>query len=405
MAVNKKMRSVFMRISQNNKATQDNTELGVKAGDVVYFTFDDVTDDLEEWDKSKHFSWFAIEHNADPDNIHYHVVIKFEDNSTSDFEQIKSHFPYGQIDTCKNVKSCVQYLVHLNDPDKYQYDWKEVKTNAPDKLELYKIPGKATTDIRLQKTLDDIIAGKTREYEIGKIEPYIYIKYESKIKKAFEYRQQKLIANPNREVIVIFLQGPAGIGKSTFCKEWARKNNKSICLSSSSNDPWQDYKGQDVFVYDDCNFARTKIEDLLKAWDPHNNTTVSARYKNRLFLGDTIFVCSNTDITDWYKYSVPELRAALLRRVSKVLVFDRNIDDPILPHIDDPNVPAFYTVNEIKETGVKESYAGTQGHEFYYWEYTLQQIGEPRPYDPKKYFSDITDQQRADEFIKGLDDM
>lgn len=403
MAKSKKMRTAFIRISKMNKINKDNQALGVKTGDVVEYNINKVIGELETWVESKNFSWFAIEHNADPNNIHYHVVIKFEGNSTSDFEQIKSHFPYGQIDTCKNVKTCVQYLVHLNDPDKHQYKWDEVITNVPNKLEAYKTPGRATINIMLQKTLNDIYTGKIREYEINKIDLGLFTKYERRIKLAFEYRQQTLIANPDREVIVIFLQGPAGIGKSTFCKEWAKKHNKSICLSSSSNDPWQDYKGQDVFVYDDLNFARFKIEDLLKAWDPHNNTTISARYRNRLFLGDTIFVCTNTPITEWYKYSIPELREALYRRVSSVLVFDHN--DPIIPTIPDSNAPSYFTVNKIMNTGVKEEYANTKDHIFYYWEYTLQQIGKPYPYDPKKYFSDITDQQRADEFIKGLDDM
>ena len=57
---------------------------------------------------------------------------------------------------------------------------------------------------------------------------------------------------------------------------------------------WQEYAGQDIFVYDDFNYSRNKIEDMLKAFDPHNLTSVSARYKNKLFIGDTIFVCTNT---------------------------------------------------------------------------------------------------------------
>ena len=404
MSQNKKMRTAFIRISAINTATKDNAALDIKAGDAVIYSINDVVGILENWNNDKHFAWFAIEHNADPDNIHYHVVIKFDDMSTSDFEQIKAHFPYGQINSCRHVKSCVQYLVHLNDPDKYQYEWSSVITNAPDKLEIYKIPGKSTTDIRLQKTLEDILSGEIREYELNRIDPHIYIKYASRIKQAFEYRQQTLISNPNREVMVIFLQGPAGIGKSTFCKAWAKKNNKSICLSSSSNDPWQDYKGQAIFVYDDCNFAHTKIEDLLKAWDPHNNTTVSARYKNRLFMGDTIFVCSNTPITEWYRYSIPELRAALLRRISNVLVFDRNAN-PVIPKIPNPDVPAYYTVNKIKCTGEIVTYTDDKGHERCYLEYDLERIGDPYPYDPSVYFCKESDKKRADAFIHGLDEM
>ena len=397
MKQNKMMRNAMIRVSAKNRTTKHNEQLGVHAGEEICFTKEQIQQILEDWTKTKFFYYYMIEHSADPDNIHYHIVIAFTRTSQAKFSQIKDKFPYGQITNCEyGVKACVQYLVHMNDPAKHQYSWEDVITNSPERLALYKVPGKATLDMKTQDILNKIISGQIREYQINLIPADIYLKHSSKIKAAFEYRQQLLISNPNREVMVVFLQGPAGIGKSTFCKEWAK--NKSICLSSSSNDPWQDYKGQTIFVYDDCNFAHTKIEDLLKAWDPHNNTTISARYKNRLFMGDTIFVCSNTPITEWYRYSPMPLRAALLRRISHVLDFD------YYP-IPENDASAYYTVNELKDTGEVEEYTTDKGFKRYYAVYELRQIGDRHPYDPSKYFNMDSDKKRTEAFIKGLDEM
>ena len=109
---------------------------------------------------------YATKDNEDPDNIHYHVVISFPKDSVCTFETLKRKFPYGDLEGCKyGVKSCVQYLVHMNHPEKLQYDWSDVVTNSPDKLEDYIIPGKATMNAKLKNILDKIVKGERKEFE------------------------------------------------------------------------------------------------------------------------------------------------------------------------------------------------------------------------------------------------
>lgn len=267
----KTFRNVTIRISALNHATKDNEVLGIKAGDEVRYTLKDILNVLEDWSNTKDIKYYAIEHNEDPDNIHFHVVISFPQDSVCTFETLKRKFPYGDLEGCKyGVKSCVQYLVHMNHPEKFQYDWSDVVTNAPDKLEDYKIPGKTTINAKLKHTVDKIRAGEIKEFEINKIDFDIFLKYKRQIDRAFEYRMKTIILNPDRELKFIVLQGPPRVGKSLFCKIYAKLKNKSISFSSSSNDPWQDYAGQDIFVYDDFDYSDKKIQDVLKAIDPHN---------------------------------------------------------------------------------------------------------------------------------------
>lgn len=388
MSKDKNMRSAFVRVCAENIAKKDNEKLGIHVGDKITYTKEDIINILEEWIKTKYFNYYVIEHSADPENIHYHIVIEFTKNSQGRFSQIKEKFPYGQIDNCRyGVKICVQYLVHMNNPEKTQYSWDDVITNAPDRLVLYKVPGKTTLDMKTQSVISKILSGEIREYQIDQIDPDIYIKHSSRIKAAFEYRQQTIISNPNRDILVVALQGPPRVGKSTFCKEWAKKHGKSICFSSGSRDPWQDYKGQDVFVFDDFNYSAMTILDLLKVLDPHNNTSVSARYKNKLFLGDTIFICTNVPITDWYIGETLVLRDALYRRFARVLNFGDLQSDGTVQ----------YSVNKIthNDTATTENLAPMQ----------LQEVESVKTFDLKKYISIESDDKRISSFLSDLEDL
>ena len=388
------MRTAMIRVAKNNKLNMDNKKMGLKAGDTVTYEQSDILQILEKWRAKKALKYYMIEHNEDFDNIHYHIVVWFE--SPTSFTTIKNVFPYGDIRKCQyGIKNCVQYLVHMNNPEKHQYSWSEVITNAPDKLEIYKIPSKASGDVIAQSIIDKIIAGEIKEYEIEKIDPNIYIKYKRKIKDAFEYIQKTIVTNPNRYMQVIILEGPPRVGKSTFCKLYAEKEGKSICFSSSSNDPWQDYASQDIFVYDDFDYTKVKINNLKKAFDPHNTSSVSSRYYNKLFTGDIIFVCTNTPIVDWYTWAQDVDRKALFMRISCVLKFI-NIENGI----------SRYTVNKIVDTGewdfAKDMYGNPTNRKYRVMK--LKSIDDKvRELNLNNYVDINADKTKTDKFISQLD--
>ena len=389
------MRSAFIRVTQINHIRIDNVDLGLKAGDTLVYRKCDILQVLEEWSMNKAMKYFMIEHNEDPDNIHWHIVLKFEYPTV--FDQIKNKFPYGDIERCKHgIKASVQYLVHMNNPEKHQFSWDEVITNAPAKLELYKIPKGESEIEKLNAITELIIKGEIREFEIDRIDYKLYIKFLSQLRKAFEYRQKLVALNPCRYMQVIVLEGPPRVGKSTFCKLYAERENKSICFSSSSNDPWQDYAGQDIFVYDDFDYTKIKINNLKKAFDPHNTSSVSSRYKNKLFVGDTIFVCTNTPIIDWYTWAQDVDRKALFMRISCVLKF-RNIENGI----------SHYTVNHIVDSG-EWDYAKDMYGNMTQRKYRMMKLN---PVDDKVHDLDLNtyldmnaDKVKTDEFISRLDD-
>lgn len=371
------MRTANIRVSAENIARVDNEALGVKAGDIINYAKEDIVNILEEWSKTKHFDYYLIEHNDDAENKHYHIVINFADNSVCKFSVLKKRFPYGDIETCQHgVKNCVQYLVHMNDPEKYQYSWDDVVTNNTTQLELYKIPTRHTQDAKLNFIIQQILCGEIKEYEITqKIDSALYIRYGNRIAKAFEYANESAFIDTARDVQIYVLQGPARIGKSSFCRIWAKKHGKSIAFSSTGKHPFDEYRGQEVFVFDDYDYRITSIQDMKKLLDPHSNAGVSARYHNKSFRDvDTIFICTNVPITEWYAKQPKEDREAIFKRISYVLDF-KTIS---------PDFVSTYTVNELTGDGI------------------LKPKGENK-IDLKKYFNPTSDMDRKERFLKEIE--
>ena len=337
--LSKTYRNVILRLTKKNVIKTDNEKLGLHTGEVYEYTKDSVLEILNNWTETKQIEYFMIEHNAgEENNDHYHLVIRFGKNVCS-FKTLKNRFPYGSIEKCRyGVRACVQYLVHMNNPDKKQYSWDEVVTNAPAKLEEYKQPTKAAMNDKLKTTIDLILSGDLKRYEIDRIDPEIYIRYKRRIEAAFEYRKEILISDPDRDIEIIVLQGKAGYGKSTFCKAFAKSTSRSIRFSSTSNDPWCMYNGEQVFVYDDLNYEKIKIEDMIKEIDPHVASSAHARYSNKFFTGDVIFICTNKSILNWFLGDDECVRDAFFRRLNYVITFDSLSQDMV----------ASITVNKIQ---------------------------------------------------------
>lgn len=390
------MRTANIRVSSINKINIDNDELGFKAGDTVTYTKEDIIKKIENWYRTKHFSYYMIEHNDDPNNVHYHIVFEFYSNSTAKYSQLKQMFPYGHIVSCKKVRACVQYLIHLNHPEKHQYSWDDVVTNNPARLELYKVQGNYSEDAKLNYILAQIYSGGIKQYEIGsKIDYDIFLKYENKIMRAFRYlNEQKVVVN-NRDFQVYVLQGPSRVGKSTFCKCWAKKHKMSIGFSSAGKHPFDEYRGQDCFVIDDNGNSFFSIDDMKKLLDPHNNTGVAARYHNVLFSDcKVLFICTNTPICDWYVTESKEDREAFFKRISYVLDFGNKSED----------FTVNYTVNEIIYQGENGTYEYAQNMYHEYKKYALQSVDDiMHTFDLKKYINPANDEEKKKQFLAEID--
>ncbi len=335
---NKNMRTAFIRVAMFNKANKDYPELDIKEGDVVVYEMDDILFILEEWSKTnKSLEYYVILHDEDPDNLHFHIVIRFGKTSVQ-FNTIKNKFFFSNIEPCSNVKNAVCYLTHQNDnTGKKKYDWSEVRTNNPNKLEMFKVPSIANLNVNLNSVLEKIERGEIKMYDLDKIDNIVYSRYKTQIERAFEKRTMKILSNPHRNVKVIFIYGKTGLGKTSFAIAYAKAHGKTIKLSGGSNDVMDSYCQEECICLDDVVPGFVPIQEMLKITDNHHNTAIISRYKNKVFVGDMIFICSNTHLFDWYPNESEDVRKALYRRIDYVFEFDSISKDHVV----------HYSVNKI----------------------------------------------------------
>lgn len=215
-------------------------------------------------------------------------------------------------------------MLHLDQKQKYLYSIEKLIVLKGSKDDFYNVAiGKAqyiTTDADLfpffgdfdkvpykQQYLDiynNIAEAKRRNHLIKELK----VSYDN-------YLDAKKFELQKKHINVIFIEGRPGSGKSAFAVYLAKKNNKTYCISSSSNDILQDYTCEEYLILDDLRDDVFSFTDLLKLLDNHVISSIKSRYKNKVFLGDTIIITSNKPLHHWY-IDIDEDKTQLYRRIN-----------------------------------------------------------------------------------------
>ena len=257
---------------------------------------------------------------------HYHIVLRF--TGSIDIKYICEWFNVKEqyIEPIKTTfMNSLQYLIHKNNPEKYQYDIKECKTNNIKLIKQIEQP----INLTISEILELINIGVIRKWNYTKyINLEQVIKYKKQIDIAFRYWEDEKEMNPNRNIKVIFITGESGKGKSTYSKYLAneRTNGGGVCVGSSSNDPLQDYKNQESLILDDLRDNSFTFTDFLKVLDNHTNSSIKSRFNNKRFYGSLIIITSKEPITKWYSnIKNPEDRKQLYRRINEYYIIEDDL--------------------------------------------------------------------------------
>lgn len=280
---------------------------------------------------------FCIRHDKDkikqddgttiPKRPHYHFALRFENPTLlSTVANIFDLQPcdYHLIQKAKNFRASCRYMLHLDQKEKHLYDIKELEVIKGEKDDYYNIAiGKAqfvTTDADLFPDFGNFDKIPYKQQYLDIFSNIDEPKRRNLLIKELEttwknYLQKRRYEMESKNVKVIFVEGKAGSGKSTFAKSLAVNNKKTYCVSSSSNDIMQDYTCEDYLILDDLRDTSFSFEDLLKLLDNYVISTVKSRYNNKLFLGEYIVITSAKPLCEWYK-DTTEDRQQLFRRIS-----------------------------------------------------------------------------------------
>ena len=260
-----------------------------------------------------------IIHDKDKDvDVHIHLMMRF--SAPYDTRHIAQWFGVAEQYLCKikgKFGDALLYLTHGNAPTKYQYSVDEVVSNFDFQSE--KI---SSGDSRREDIINKIVSGEIREYNYyDYISISEYDKYKKSIDNAFKYRVDK-IKGVARNMDCVFITGESGSGKSTYAKMLAEEKGYSVFVSSGSNDPLDDYKGQDCIILDDLRPSCMGLSDLLKMLDNHTASTVKSRYRNKVLECKMIIITTILDIDTFFNnvFSEEKETAVQLKRRCKVKI-------------------------------------------------------------------------------------
>ncbi len=276
--------------------------------------------------------WAYIVHDKDDTRPHYHIYLHFD--SSVDTALVAKWFkvPENFISKVKGRQADIlKYLTHSNDTQKYkhQYDSSEVFAN-----------------FNFEKVIEESeIIGNFEQYSYAQQLEYVNslpigekIKSFNQLQKLWQIQCQHDTLNTSRDMQVIFITGRAGCGKTYYAKKLLDKMGLDYCISSSSNDPFQDYLGQKGFILDDLRDSAFELEDLLKILDNDTKSSIRSRFANKVFNGKVLVVTSSVPINYWYSWLKSGLQKddlnQLYRRIgtfvrvkeNTVEVYDQGLD-------------------------------------------------------------------------------
>ena len=240
--------------------------------------------------------WAYILHDKDDTRPHYHIYLNFGSSSV-DTSMVAGWFNLADnfVNRVKGRKAdMLKYLTHSNESQqgRHQYSIDEVHSNF---------------DIQAEISLTNVI-GNFDKYSYAKqidilhsIEDVsLQTKMYNKLEKLWDLECKYQIQQIDRNIEVVFITGESGTGKTTFAKHLLDELGYDYCISSSNNDVFQDYQGQQAIILDDLRDSSFSLTDLLKILDNNTNSSIKSRYNNKVFNGKMIIITSCKPLNKWY---------------------------------------------------------------------------------------------------------
>ena len=244
---------------------------------------------------------------------HIHIMLRL--NNSYKFSTVANWFelPVECVRIIKNsYNAACAYLIHRNNPEKYQYDPSEVKASFDyneflkelNEVEEKKLKNENSFSKLKKQILEEVQAGTLRGYNFH--ENYNYTErllLRSYLDKAVnEIITTKLNQNVERSLEVIYINGDSQAGKTTYAKMIAKNRFRYYAVSGEDRDPLEDYNGQPAIVLDEIRPSSMKLANFLKLVDNNTESKAGARYHGKTLIEcKLIIITSILPIDEFFK--------------------------------------------------------------------------------------------------------
>lgn len=276
-------------------------------------TKEKVSDILSEWSSVKDYAFILHDKDTRSDGTlkepHIHLMLRFKDSvpTTAILNKFNNNgvsLSEQNLEKCKKWVSAIAYLVHDTQPDKYRYDDSEVVSNfdwQSDMIENRHV----IKNGRLRDIIQCIDSGKIKQYnKTDFISSEEYAMWKTKIDNAFRHKfesDRRDFLKGDYDMKVVYMSGPSGCGKTSLAKQACKNFGFEYCVSSGSNDPLQDYQGEEALIMDDFRPSDMRLSDLLKMTDHNTRSSVPSRYYNKFLTCKMLIFTSTIPLIDFCK--------------------------------------------------------------------------------------------------------
>ena len=249
-----------------------------------------------------------------PRDPHIHLLIRF--NGSVPTSAILSRIiritgrrdviPPNFLNRIKTWSGAVNYLTHRDEhkPYKFVYEVADVHSNVDWEMDAEK--GHDNKQLshdkgRLTQILKDIENGQITPYNVSEhLTPLEEFTYSSDIEKMFKICLRRQIKG-EREMQVMFISGPSGVGKDSFARQWCKERGlEYYCTNNNSDYPFDDYEGQPVIIWSDARDTVFKPRELHQLLDNHYSSKQKARYADKYITAQYILITSIVPLNQWY---------------------------------------------------------------------------------------------------------
>lgn len=309
------------------------------------WTLENVAKYVCQWTPLKDYAYILHDKDKNPDTDdivepHIHLLMRFSNPVPTDaiiargkaVDLPQECLTDNRIQKMHSWSAANNYLTHRDENKAYKhvydvsdivsnYSWESAAAAAHEKKILSISPARA------KEIVEQIDNGIIREYNIHEfLNIWEQVQYNNQIGIAFKKYLAREKLKGDRNMQVVFICGPSGIGKDTFARELCNRHN-FVYYNTSNNDnyPFDDYKGQPAVIWSDARDNIYKPQQIFALLDNHWKSSQKARYSDINLDCKMLIITSIKPLEEWYMQAFSdenEDRKQLYRRIKTYCVMD-----------------------------------------------------------------------------------